>query len=235
MKIVTRREWNARPPKHRFKIHTPTTKLYLHHAAGAVQPGDQKVSLQDLNRIRSIQNYHMDHKGWSDIAYSYLSDSDGFAFEGRGAGIAGGHTAGQNTVSHAVCAMGHYDIQEPSPILLAGLAEIALYGYLQGWWPMGYTGGHRDAPGASTSCPGDNLYARIGHINQMVRSSYMAGWQKPGDPVIDLEDCKQVHRYQGNRILTDADIDYSETDPAEIDKRFKIVTSRQLSEVMKSL
>ena len=235
MKFVTRAEWRARPPRHRTIINTPTPKLYLHHSAGAIMPGDNSVTLADLNRIRSIQNYHMDSRGWSDIAYSFLTDSDGFVFEGRGVGIAGGHTAGQNTVSHAVCVMGHYDIQRPTPLLRAGIIEVVLYGYLKKWWPMTITGGHRDAPGASTSCPGDHLYKEIPIINRMIKETYMAGWQRPGDPVVDKSDIKAVHKWQGNRILTEKDIDYNEVDPAEIDKRWMMVTTRQLSEIMKSL
>ena len=63
----------------------------------------------------------------------------------------------------------------------------------------------------------------------------MAGWQRPGDPVVDKSDIKAVHKWQGNRILTEKDIDYNEVDPAEIDKRWMMVTTRQLSEIMKSL
>jgi len=177
----------------------------------------------------------MDSKGWSDIAYSYLMDPDGFVFEGRGAGVAGGHTAGQNTVSHAICIMGHYDIQPVDPDLVNRLVEFIVYGFLHKWWPIDLTGGHRDAPGASTSCPGKNLYALIPKINQMTGATYMAGWKKPGDPVVDKSDIKEVHRWQGNRILNNQDIDYDENDPKLLDERHLLIEARIISEFMKSI
>jgi N-acetylmuramoyl-L-alanine amidase len=166
--IIRRSEWGARAPKSRHLIGTPQPKLYLHHAAGANLPGDDGLSDSDLRRIRSIQNFHMDSRGWSDIAYSFLMDPDGYVFEGRGAGVAGGHTAGQNTVSHAICVMGNFDNQAPSDDLLLKIAELVRYGHSKKWWPNQITGGHRDAPDAATSCPGNKLYPKIGEINKRV-------------------------------------------------------------------
>lgn len=169
MRIITRAEWNARPPKTSpVGIPLPTPKLYLHHAAGANLPGDDEMSEADLTRIRSIQDFHMDVRGWNDIAYSFLLDPDGNVFEGRGAGIRGGHTKNQNTVSHGICVMGNYDNQPVDSDLVPRLAEFVHHGHYEGWWPLGFTGGHRDAPGAATSCPGTNLYNVLPVINETI-------------------------------------------------------------------
>lgn len=168
MRIIARAEWLARPPKETpTKITTPTSELWLHHAAGAVLPGDDSVSSADLTRIRSIQNYHMDVRGWNDIAYSFLVDPDGWVFEGRGAGVAGAHTQNHNSISHGICVMGNYKTQAVGPDLVDRLAELVRYGHEQGWWPAVLSGGHKDASGASTSCPGKNLYPLIGKINTL--------------------------------------------------------------------
>lgn len=156
MQIVTRSQWGARSPRSRFLITTPTPKLYLHHTVSA--SGGSA-------RVRAIQNFHMDVRGWSDIAYSYLVNAEGTIFEGRGAGVAGGHTAGQNTVSHAICAMGNYDQTQPPQVMLDAIRRLVAHGHGKGWWPARITGGHRDAPGANTSCPGSKLYALIPSIN----------------------------------------------------------------------
>jgi hypothetical protein len=34
--------------------------------------------------VRAVQGWHMDHMGWSDVAYSYLVDQFGYVYEGRG-------------------------------------------------------------------------------------------------------------------------------------------------------
>ena len=156
IEIISRSQWGARHPKRTpAPIPTPTAELWLHHAAGSNLPGDDSMSPADLKRIRSIQNFHMDTRGWNDIAYSFLLDPDGNIFEGRGAGIAGAHTSNHNTVSHGICIMGNYNTQPVDTDLLAPLVELVQHGHAQGWWPLGFTGGHRDV--GQTSCPGNNL------------------------------------------------------------------------------
>jgi hypothetical protein len=57
--------------------------------------------------VRAIQDYHMDAKGWADIAYSTITCRHGTVFVGRGYGVrtaAQGTDAG-NDQSYAHCAM----------------------------------------------------------------------------------------------------------------------------------
>lgn len=167
-RIIARSEWGARAPKARHTIDLPTPKLYLHHSAGSGADGAA---------VRAIQKFHMDPppagRGWNDIAYSFLIDDDpqtpGDVFEGRGAGIAGGHTAGQNTISHGICVVGNFQTRRPRDETLNTLVGLVAHGHRQGWWPDRITGGHRDAPGAATSCPGDTLHRLIPQINSEVQ------------------------------------------------------------------
>lgn len=159
MNIITRADWGARPARHANRIDTPTPELWLHHTAG---------NHRGANGMRAIQAFHMDSRGWSDIAYSFVVDRISLdVYEGRGAGIAGGHTRGHNRVSHAICVMGNFEHLIPQDDLLELLAELVAHGHSQGWWPDQFTGGHRDASGANTACPGRNLYAHIPHINRL--------------------------------------------------------------------
>lgn len=161
--IHPRSAWGARKPKRVQRIPLPTPKLYLHHSAG---------SGADEEAVKAIQDYHMDVKGWSDIGYNFLVDNDApdiDIFEGRGPGVAGGHTAGQNTVSHGICVIGNFTKVPPEPETLEAIAVLVAHGHLAGWWPDRITGGHRDAPGAATSCPGDALYRLIPSINRRVK------------------------------------------------------------------
>lgn len=173
MDIISRAEWGARPPRYRYRIPTPTAEHWLHHAAGSKLPGDDRISDADLRRIRAIQDYHLDVRRWSDIAYSFLMDPDGNVFEGRGAGMAGGHTKGRNTVSHALCVMGNYDTQSVDSDLIPRIVQFVRFAHSQGWTPQVFTGGHRDAPDAETSCPGRNLYSKIPEINRFVLEDVM--------------------------------------------------------------
>lgn len=171
--IIPRHEWNAREPRSVKHISTPTPHLFLHHTAD---------NNHGHSGIRAIQDFHMDGRGWSDIAYSFLVDKFGNIFEGRGAGRAGAHTRGYNSTSHAICAVGNYQNDSPTQALLNSITSLVRYGHEQGWWPEGITGGHRDV--GSTSCPGQYLYSHINSINRNAKSRRysMLVYTKHGTP-----------------------------------------------------
>ncbi len=161
MRIVTRVESGLLPARGRHVIPTPTPKLYLHHSAGALDLGGNGVWWDD---VRGIQRFHMDVRGWSDIAYSFVVGG-GQIFEGRGAGIAGGHTQGQNTVSHAICLISDYETMTPQTRDVEAIIWLAAHGRKQGWWGE-LTGGHKDAPNANTACCGKHLHKLIPEIRR---------------------------------------------------------------------
>ena len=103
MKFVSRREWGARPPKSApAAISSEGTTIHYE----GVKRGTYTHS-SCATKVRAIQNFHMDSKGWSDIAYSFLVCQHGYVFEGRGINrrtAANGTDAG-NSRSHAVCAI----------------------------------------------------------------------------------------------------------------------------------
>jgi hypothetical protein len=59
-------------------------------------------------RVRGVQRYHMEDKGWLDIAYSQLVCKHGFVFVGRGHGIrtAANGTTRANDHYFAICFLG---------------------------------------------------------------------------------------------------------------------------------
>lgn len=172
--FVTRSQWRARNPSHVNTIPIPTPDLWLHHTGGAERGSEG---------MRAIQDYHMDVKGWSDIAYSFVIDPiSNWVYVGRGAGIQGAHTEGHNTTSHAICIMGNFEVMKPSDDLLRTIAELINYGVEKGWWSK-FTGGHRDASGASTACPGKYLYAAIPTIKEYTLN---------GDDVVTEEQMQQI-------------------------------------------
>lgn len=174
LKIIPRAEWGARTPARApYHINLPTPELWIHHTA---DESDGPAG------VRATQNYHMDVRGWSDVAYSFLVDDDGAIYEGRGFGIAGGHTAGHNTISHALCGMGNFDVRQPTIAMLNSMRELVHYGIDNRYWTR-VSGGHRDASGASTACPGKYLYAQLPYLSSAI-------------PVPALEgDLDELHTY----------------------------------------
>ena len=147
MKVVSRAEWKARPPKSRRAIrNSDVTHFFLHHAAATYKDGP--------SAMRSIQKFHQDSRGWADYAYNFGVWEDGTIYEGRGFGAQGGHTRGWNTKSVAVCYMGNggKPVSKPAldAILMVADAADAYFGKNL------IRQGHRDV--GKTACPGDVLY-----------------------------------------------------------------------------
>lgn len=158
-RIISRAEWGARPPRYRVGISIPTSLVFLHHTAG---------NEREAAGMRSIQNFHMDVRGWSDGAYSFVIDRvSGNIYMLRGPGIAGGHTRGYNRTSHAICVMGNFNNYAPSRAALSSIVALLVLGNRSGWWALNMRG-HRDV--ASTACPGNQLYPSIPSLVSQARS-----------------------------------------------------------------
>ena len=160
--MVTRASWKARATKC-----TSTTKsryrMAIHHT--------ETTSDNPAQRVRAIQAYHMDSRGWCDIGYHFLVATDGQIFEGRPYALVGAHVGSQNSgnigISHIGCfhssGCGAMPPAEPPQVMLQATAK--LLGTLSKLENIALSAatvkGHKDHPGASTSCPGALLWARI--------------------------------------------------------------------------
>lgn len=145
-------EWRGQPTQ----IPTPQPRLWLHHGAAGTS---------SISTARGYARFHMEKRGYLAVGYSFLI-AEGLVLAGRGAGRQGAHTRGDNSESHAVCMVGRYEAALPSARDLNALVWLLDHGADRGWWPEAkLTGGHRDAPGANTSCPGTALWRHIPTIN----------------------------------------------------------------------
>lgn len=177
LKVIQREEWGARPPRSRFLMELPAPKTAIHHTAGAHPDrpgiprhkppsfGQRLFKTRAAEYMRGIQAFHMDTRGWSDIAYSFIIFRAFFGrlwiFEGRGWGVVGAHTAGHNSTTHALAFVGDFTKETPGRRMLLG-ARILLdrgvkRGAIAGPRRSHPTGGHKDFSGAQTACPGTNL------------------------------------------------------------------------------
>lgn len=157
--------------------------LIVHHSAshnghtGADTPGI----------LRSWFEFHTGTKGWNDVAYNFVIDSDGGVWEARKGSldgpVAGDATGGNQGFTQLVCLVGDFNTGQPTTAaksslvsLLAWLAdrydlstapgaEITFTSRGSNRWPSGTTVttpticGHRDM--SNTTCPGDNLYPYV--------------------------------------------------------------------------
>ncbi|GAA1994444.1 hypothetical protein GCM10009799_20700 [Nocardiopsis rhodophaea] len=144
--IISRSRWGARSPRHRVRVPwSSRTEFIVHYTEG---PASQSP--------RSIQDFHMGKRGWSDVGYNLLVDDQGRAYEGRGWSVQGAHAIGHNRSGIGVAFIGRDGDATPA----ARRTIRALYD--EACRRSGRTlaiRGHRDVN--STNCPGNALYAWV--------------------------------------------------------------------------
>ena len=182
--IQGRNAWGARAPKSTPSVASGGLKLaVVHHTATT----NDYTSAQVPGILRSMQAFHMDSNGWSDLGYNFLVDKFGRIWEGRAGGtgnaVVGAHAQGFNTGSVGVSIIGNYVSTNASSAAREAVSRIIGY-RLQGYGVhpqqrVNFTSGgsskiaagkvvnlprvigHRDV--GLTSCPG-LVYGSLGSI-----------------------------------------------------------------------
>ena len=170
---------------------------------------------------REIQRFHMESRGWTDIASSWLVDTEGVIYEGRGWGRAGAHTQGHNSTSHAVCAIVGDEAQVTDHQLHGMAVVMAEHDRLYG---SGFHLPHREASGAATYCPGDTITNFI----------HEGDFTSTGDE-LDMDAVEQIGRFHQDtrRIILAGQIRAEEMHAAELraEWRTRTLVKQVLGEV----
>lgn len=178
--IIPRSEWGALSPSSPFNKQTTPAEAYLHHTVGSGVDFDRDGDPGD-DYMRQMQKQHQGY-GWKDIAYNFVVDPRTLkVYEGRGGLVIPGAQKGHNRGTVAVAVMGDYRYEPITEALLNLLANLLDHLYMNGWAPKYWTGGHRDAPNQSTTCPGD-LANYIDEINGRIDLDYRGIQNVPDAP-----------------------------------------------------
>jgi hypothetical protein len=157
--VHSRADWGARAASC-TATHTPK-KLTIHETD---TPNNDTVSVPA--RLRQIQSYHRDVRGWCDIGYHFLISPDGQIWEGRPITRLGAHTAGANTNNVGIALIGSFNTVAPSSAQLA--ATSALLHAIGQQYGITLTRttvkGHREQGTTETDCPGAKTFALLGSI-----------------------------------------------------------------------
>lgn len=128
-----------------------------------------------------IQELHMDRRGFADVAYHFLIDSDGVIYEGREINIRGAHVQRFNTGSVGIVLLGNFNNDVPTQKQIDSLEK--LIDYLRYTYGIRYLAGHKDYPDQSpdgTECPGTNLYPLLPELARSLGMKYgIDGYVKP--------------------------------------------------------
>jgi len=158
LEIVYRSQWGARAPTSNVGPlpNKPVGMGFVHHTVTS-----SCTTIESCSQLmRSMQNYDMDVRGYSDIGYNYLVAEDGRAYEGRQWDKLGGHTYGYNNVGVAVSVIGDYTSRAPNAAAQRAVKNAFACAIRAGVLRSNYEMfGHRDA--GCTACPGDSFYPVI--------------------------------------------------------------------------
>jgi hypothetical protein len=147
----------------------------VHHTVNSngYGPGD------GVGIMRGIWAYHVFTLGYCDIAYNFIIDNYGVAYEGRLGGIdqpvIGAHALNANTGTTGIAMLGTFSFVTPSGGALGTLENLIRWKFqVHGVNPFDDAAadilGHRDV--FPTECPGQALYNYL----PFTRFSVQAGW-----------------------------------------------------------
>ncbi|MFZ4517518.1 MAG: peptidoglycan recognition protein [Microthrixaceae bacterium] len=151
MGINSRSAWGARPVTG-ITYGTTIRMGVVHHSESSnnYSPADVPAIL------RSIQAFHIDGRGWTDIGYNFVVDKFGGVWEGRAGGInepvVGAHAIGFNTNTVGVMVIGSYTATNPSSASLESVSQVI-------GWKMARHGVNPNSSVTVTSGGGDKYPA----------------------------------------------------------------------------
>jgi len=174
-RMYTCAEWGARPPNGTITVenHKPTY-IVVHHTAGG---NSTDYSLQHAFAIsRSIQDFHMDGRGWIDTGQQLTNSRGGYVTEGRHRSLEildGGtrHVQGANVGNHnseiiGIENEGLYSTVDVTQKLWDSLVQLVAYIAQSYGISPDMIRGHRDFN--ATECPGQVLYGRLPELKEAV-------------------------------------------------------------------
>ena len=177
--IVTRTEWSARAPKCEGSTHSPYRLTFHHTVTSNGETGSAARA-----RMRQMQAFHQDSRGWCDIGYHFSIDAAGQIYRGRTTTQrTGSHVGGANSGNIGISLMGTYDSVTPPAAQLDGLMNG--FAWLADVYDIAVSGttlrGHTEWPDQGTSCPGTKTLAQKQAILNGVLAR-LAGNDEPPPP-----------------------------------------------------
>jgi hypothetical protein len=161
---IPRSEWGADDVTF-TSIDQPVPDSVAHHTASSVYGGASASRATEEAYMRGVEAFHQS-LGWLTSAYHTVAFPSGRRYISRPSWAKGGATKGYNDTTLACCAVGNYELEQPTQALLDAMGltfrEWEADGNLApGTHPRW---GHRDVSDAGTACPGKHLYEEMDYL-----------------------------------------------------------------------
>ena len=164
---ISRSEWDARPVNHEAANEYGLASE-VNPTGWLVYPDDLKTVYHTLSvhhsgvaqvfgeTMRSIQDEHLETRGWADIGYHFGIDPQGRIYAGRDIQARGSSVAGGNTGVIGVVMMGDFELEAPADAQLVALQTLT--NWLAETYTLTHLAGHSDLNPDITVCPGRFMY-----------------------------------------------------------------------------
>lgn len=154
---MSRSDWHAIPPKKALlDLSLPASRVIIAHTA----TGDCSTAAACSLRAQSMQMFHIDSRGWDDIAYNFLVGGDGSILEGRGWNKTGACVKGFNIDSICIGFIGTFTDVAPTLQQLESAQQLLCTGVELNKLKTNYRlYGSRQL--TATESPGEQLYTII--------------------------------------------------------------------------
>ncbi len=102
-RVFTRAEWGARPPRCATPRPDSAIRTVYAHYSDTHESIPSPTHAHDVEVVRGIQRYHMDARGYCDIAYAILIGGNGDIYLGRPNRVVQAAVFGHNHDEWSVC------------------------------------------------------------------------------------------------------------------------------------
>lgn len=173
VRIITREEWKANPPRYAFEKHFPDRITIHHQGSSSKEPLAHVMGFfKGGQTIKAIQEYHQKTNHWNDIGYAAIIAPNGDIYQGRPFDVVGSHVKSNNTGNIGIMLIGNMEVERPTKEQISSLKRLILY--LKVKFPQidiqKRLYGHKDF--MNTDCPGKNLYPLVFAIKTGKESLY---------------------------------------------------------------
>lgn len=164
-RIIERPEWGARHADGFGPRAVGALEVYVHHSV-TIAPDLVPPFTDDYAAVRQLEAIGQSRFG-KGISYQFPITPAGLVFEGVSVDRVGAAISNYNTPTANIVWVGNYDTANPPRPMLEATDWLLHHGVDRGWWrkPV-VAGGHQDAPGAQTACPGRYAEALLGDLNR---------------------------------------------------------------------
>ncbi|MEM7624035.1 MAG: peptidoglycan recognition family protein [Planctomycetota bacterium] len=176
--VVSAEAWGSTPqPLGDDRRHVPRY-VTIHHAGVTWADGDA------AKKVKALQTWGQNEKGWPDLPYHFLIAPNGTVFEGRPMAYEPETNTSYDVHGHlGVQLYGNFEEQRVSTAQMTALVNLTAWLLDKHGFTIDAIGGHRDRLGADTSCPGRDL-AR--YLDDGSFAAWVEATRRGEEPAIEL-------------------------------------------------